>query len=170
MNKLLFLAAIIAAQLTAGALAAAGETLTVAGFFLYRGRRALFASQINRRIVGMTMLTLISGFVFRAVLAVSGLDFLQTLPLEFVLYAAGIALMSLATHPRIALAALPVLLGAIAMVLSPDLVTEIAGATVFAALATMAAVWQRDVAPFRAGQALEGRFARAGGFILTGIG
>ncbi|MCB1389358.1 MAG: 4'-phosphopantetheinyl transferase superfamily protein [Rhodobacteraceae bacterium] len=32
------------------------------------------------------------------------------------------------------------------------------------------AVWQRDVAPFRAGQALEGRFARAGGFILTGIG
>ncbi|WP_417626659.1 4'-phosphopantetheinyl transferase family protein [Pararhodobacter aggregans] len=32
------------------------------------------------------------------------------------------------------------------------------------------AVWQRDVGPFRAGQALEGRFAIGAGFILTGIG
>ena len=32
------------------------------------------------------------------------------------------------------------------------------------------AVWQRDVGPFRAGQALEGRFAIGSGFILTGIG
>ncbi|MEZ4474736.1 MAG: serine/threonine-protein kinase [bacterium] len=119
--------------------------ITVAGLFLYRGRRALAASQINRRIVAMTMLTLVSGFAFRAVLAVSGVEFLSALPLEFVLYASGIALMSVATHGRIALAALPVLMGAIAMVLSPTLVTEIAGATVFAALATMAAIWQRDV-------------------------
>lgn len=32
------------------------------------------------------------------------------------------------------------------------------------------AVWQRDVGPFRTGEALEGRFAIGGGFILTGIG
>lgn len=32
------------------------------------------------------------------------------------------------------------------------------------------AVWQRDLGPFQAGQALEGRFAIGSGFILTGIG
>lgn len=32
------------------------------------------------------------------------------------------------------------------------------------------AVWQHDVGPFRAGQALAGRFAIGDGFILTGIG
>lgn len=35
---------------------------------------------------------------------------------------------------------------------------------------TFRAVWQRDVGPFRAGQAINGRFATGGGFLLTGTG
>ncbi|WP_068298969.1 4'-phosphopantetheinyl transferase [Pararhodobacter sp. CCB-MM2] len=35
---------------------------------------------------------------------------------------------------------------------------------------TYRATWQRDVGPFRAGQAIEGRFAMGGGFLLTGTG
>ena len=35
---------------------------------------------------------------------------------------------------------------------------------------TFRAVWQRDTGPFRAGQAIDGRFTMGGGFLLTGTG
>lgn len=122
--------------------------VVVSGLFLFWKRRTLLENQLNRRIAGMTVLVVSGGaLVFRGVAALAHLHYLPLVPLEFVVYGVGIALMGLATHKRLALAALPELLGALAMVLSPTYLFEIAGATVFATLYIMAWVWQRDVTP-----------------------
>lgn len=117
--------------------------LITAGF-LFANRRVLLETQHNQRISQMTLLMMGGGVVFRTVVVISGLPVMKMLPLEFVLYALAIAMMGFATHRRLALAALPALLGAGAMLFSPRWSFEIAGATVFAALAAMAAVWERE--------------------------
>ena len=117
----------------------------ITAVFLFSKRRALLETRHNQRISQMTLLMIGGGVVFRALVVFAGLPVMPMLPLEFVLYGLAIAMMGLATRRRLALAALPTVLGAVAMVLSPKWAFEIAGATVFAALAAMAAVWQRDV-------------------------
>jgi serine/threonine protein kinase len=126
--------------------------LITAGF-LFANRRVLTQTQHNQRIGQMTLLMMGGGaVVFRAVVVLAGLPIAKMLPLELVLYAVAIAMMGFATHRRLALAALPALLGAGAMIVWPHWSFEIAGATVFTALAVMAAVWQRE-----AGQTLDDR-------------
>lgn len=117
--------------------------LITAGF-LFANRRVLLQTQHNQRISQMTLLMMGGGVVFRTLVVLLELPIIKMLPLEFVLYALAIAMMGFATHRRLALAALPPLLGACAMIVSPAWSFEIAGATVFAALAAMAAVWERD--------------------------
>jgi hypothetical protein len=120
--------------------------VTLAGGFLFWKRKTLLRTGLNRRISLMTLMVVAGGaLAFRGVAALTGLPFLPLIPLEFVLYGVGIAVMGFATQRRLALAALPEFLGAVVMVLLPRYLFEIAGLTVAATLVVMAWVWQRDV-------------------------
>jgi tRNA A-37 threonylcarbamoyl transferase component Bud32 len=122
--------------------------VTLAGGFLFWKRKTLLRTGLNRRISLMTLMVVAGGaLAFRGVAALTGLPFLPLIPLEFVLYGVGIAVMGFATQRRLALAALPEFLGAVVMVLLPRYLFEIAGLTVAATLVVMAWVWQRDVTP-----------------------
>ncbi len=104
--------------------------------------RSLFQNRYNRRISTLVMLAFVSGLYFRVLVAVLELPFLRYLPLEWVLYAAILSCMGFFDRRRLAWAGAPLAVGGLTMALWPAWIYELAGASVFLALGTLAVLWR----------------------------
>ncbi len=105
-------------------------------------RRSLFQNRFNRRVSILTMLAFAGGLFFRALLALLELPFERYLPLEWALYAALLACMGFFDRRRLAWSGAPLALGALAMASWPSATYELAGASMFLALGTLAVLWR----------------------------
>lgn len=104
--------------------------------------RSLFQNRVNRRISLLGMLAFASGLYFRVLLTLLELPFERYLPLEWAMYAALLACMGLFDRRRLAWSGAPLAVGALAMALWPTWIYELAGASVFVALGTLAVLWR----------------------------
>ena len=104
--------------------------------------RSLFQNRFNRRISTLAMLAFIAGLYFRILVTVLGLPFLSYLPLEWVLYGAILSCIGFFDRRRLAWSGAPLAVGALAMALWPSWIYELAGASVFLALGTLAVLWR----------------------------